>query len=190
MSPVYMPAEDSYLLSDILKKKIPALLKSNPMLKVLEIGAGSGIQLQTLKQLKVKNIFSCDINPDTVRHCKRRGFDCVESDLFENIKGKFDLIIFNPPYLPCDKNEPRDSQLATTGGKSGSEIINRFLKQAKNYLTPDGRIFLVTSSLTKGINWTGWKKELIKEEGLFFEELFVYELIMREKNFLLGGLEN
>lgn len=168
---IYLPLEDSYLLSETLKKQI-----KNLDIKFLEIGIGSGIQLQTAKHLGIKNIFGADINPGAVKHCKSLGFDCIQSDLFENIKGKFDIIAFNPPYLPLDKREPKSSQLVTTGGKKGSEIINKFLKQAKKHLAKDGRIFLLTSSLTKAINWLDYKKKILAKKKLFFEELFVWEL--------------
>jgi len=179
MRSIYSPEEDSYLLSRILKKKIPKLVKKNPDLKFLEIGSGSGIQLQTAfdSGIKKENIFSCDVNPQAVKECKKLGFNCIKSDLFEKINGKFDLIVFNPPYLPTDESEPLDSRLATTGGKNGSEIINRFLKQAKNYLKKDGKIFLVSSSLTKGLDFSGYKKKKIGEEKLFFEKLSVFEII-------------
>jgi release factor glutamine methyltransferase len=173
---IYEPAEDSYLLSKVLKKQLPKLLKKNPDLKFLEVGGGSGINLQTAKDLGVKNIFSCDLNPTAVSHCKKLGFNSVKSDLFKNIKGKFDIIIFNPPYLPEDKREPKDSRLATTGGKKGSEVINKFLKQAKSHLNKDGKIFLLTSNLTKDINFLDYKKKLLDKEKIFFEELFVCEL--------------
>jgi release factor glutamine methyltransferase len=78
--------------------------------------------------------------------------------------------------LPEDKQEDKESKLATTGGKQGGELINRFLNQAKNYLTKDGRIFLLTSSLTKGIKWLNWKKNLIAKKKLFFEELYVWKI--------------
>lgn len=178
MPQIYQPSEDSFLLSEILKEKIPELLKQNPTLKFLEIGAGSGIHLETASNsgIKKENIFSVDINPDAVSHCNLLGFNCIHSDLFQNIKGKYNLIIFNPPYLPEDKNEPKDSRIATTGGKKGSEIINRFLAEAKNYLEKNGIIFLITSSLTKGINFLDYKKKQIGCERLFFEELCVWEL--------------
>jgi release factor glutamine methyltransferase len=174
----YEPAEDSFLMSEVLKKEIPNLLEKNPDLKVLEIGAGSGIHLETLFKLGVKkqNIFSCDIDKRAVEHCNVLGFNCIHSDLFENIKGKYDLIVFNPPYLPEDAREPCNSRTATTGGKKGCEIINRFLKEAKKYLESDGKIFLITSSLTKGINWQNWKRKQIGCEKLFFETLCVWEL--------------
>ena len=75
-----------------------------------------------------------------------------------------------------DEREPEDSRIATTGGKNGSETINKFLKEAKKFLKKDGKIFLVSSSLTKGLNFLGYKKKKIGEEKLFFEKLFVWEL--------------
>lgn len=175
---IYQTAEDSYLMSRILKEKVPKLLKQNPKLKFLEIGVASGIHLEIAKKLRVKpeRIFSTDINLKAVEHCKDLGFNCIYSNLFENVEGEFDLIIFNPPYLPQNSKEPLDSQLATTGGKTGSEIINEFLKQTKNYLTENGKIFLLTSSLTKNINWNNFNKKLLGEEKLFMEKLFVWEL--------------
>lgn len=176
---IYQPAEDSYLLANMLKQEIPKLLKQNPDLKFLEIGSGSGILLETAKELNIKqsNIFASDINQDAVKHCKELGFNCIYSDLFENIEGKFDIIIFNPPYLPKDSREPADSQLATTGGESGSEIINKFLEQSKDYLKDNGKIFLLTSSLTKDIDFKDFSKKLLGKEKIFMEELFVWEIV-------------
>jgi len=175
---VYQPAEDSFLLCRVLEEKIPNLLKINPNLKLLEIGSGSGIILETAKKLGVKifNIYAVDINNNAVKHCNNLGFNCIYSDLFENVKGRYDLIIFNPPYLPEDKREPKNSRLATTGGKKGSEIINKFLEKTKKYLTYNGIIILLTSSLTKEIIWRGYKRKLLDKEKLFMEEIYVWEL--------------
>ena len=178
MPSLYLPAEDSYLLLEILTKEIPKILEKNQHLQFLEIGSGSGILLETAKKLGIKreHIFGADVNQKAVEHCKNLDFNCIYSNLFENVSGKYNLIVFNPPYLPTDAMEPTDSQLSTTGGFQGSEIINEFLKQAKNYLEKNGRIFLLTSSLTKGIKWQGFKKKCLGKEKLFFEELFVWEL--------------
>jgi release factor glutamine methyltransferase len=182
MPDIYQPAEDSYLLDKILRQKLPGLLKNKPDLKFLEIGAGSGILLETAKELgvKEKNIFAGDINQDAVSHCKKLGFNCILSDLFENIEGQFDIIIFNPPYLPEDEEglEPEASKLATTGGASGSEIVNKFLEQAKDYLEDDGKIFLLTSSLTEDIDWKEYHHRELGKEKMFMEELFVWELAL------------
>jgi len=178
--PIYIPAEDSFLMSGILKERIPDLIKENPDLKFLEIGAGSGIHLQTALSFGVKkeNIFSSDIDKRAVSHCNVLGFNCIYSDLFENIKGKFDLIIFNPPYLPEDDREPKNSRTATTGGKKGNEIIMGFLNQAKNYLNKDGKIFLITSSLSNEVDFKvlNYTAKEIGCEKLFFEILCVWEI--------------
>lgn len=173
MPGIYQPSEDSYFLSRILKKKIPKLLNKNKNLSILEIGCGSGVQLSTIKELRVKFLLGVDINPNAVKHCKRLGFKCILSNLFSKVSERFDLIIFNPPYLPKDKF---DKEKDTTGGKKGSEIINRFLEQAKNHLNKNGRIILLTSSLTKGIKWGDYNKKLLGKNKLFFEQLYVWEL--------------
>ena len=169
---IYQPAEDSYLMEDAIKKVV------SKNMKVLEMGIGSGILLGKLRALgiKKKNIYGIDVNPYAVNYCKKRGFKCITSYLFSKVpEKKFDLIIFNPPYLPRDSREPKDSQIATTGGRKGGELINNFLKQAAKYLNKDGKILLLTSSLTKGIEWKNWRKKKVAETKIFMEELYVWE---------------
>jgi len=176
---IYEPAEDSYLFQKILKEKIPLLLKKNSDLKILDMGTGSGILAETCFNLGVKrkNILCSDVNNKAIKLIKKKVFNCIQSNLFEKIKKeKFNIIIFNPPYLPKNKKEPKESQIATTGGKQGSEIINKFLGQAENFLEKNGKIFLLTSSLTKNIKWINWNKKLIAKKKLFFEELRIWEI--------------
>jgi len=175
----YQPEQDSYFLSKILIKQIKKLKKIQNKTKFLEIGAGSGIQLETaLKSgIKKQNIFSCDINPEVVKLVKGKGFNCIKSDLFSKFKekDKFVLIIFNPPYLPEHKF---DKGKDTTGGKKGSEIIIKFLKQAKKHLNKEGKILLLTSSLTPVIDFKrfGYEYNRLANKKLFFEELYIWEL--------------
>ena len=51
---VYQPAEDSYLLNTILRKEVPILLNKNSGLSFFEIGSGSGIHLETAKEIGIK----------------------------------------------------------------------------------------------------------------------------------------
>ena len=165
-SEVYEPAEDSYLIGEIVGRYCRGK-------KVLDIGTGSGYLSEIALKNNAKEVTATDINPNAVKLAKSKNISAAQSDLFENIHGKFDLIIFNPPYLPEDKyDKGRD----TSAGKYGSEIINEFLKQAKNHLTENGKILLLTSSFTKEIKWGNYQKKLIERKKLFFEELYVWEL--------------
>ena len=143
------------------------------------MGTGSGIQAETLlnQGIKKENILCSDIDKEAVRRVKSRGFKTIGSDVFSKIKGKFDLISFNPPYLPEDT---QDKEKDTTGGKLGDETILAFLQQAKNHLKKEGKIFLLFSSLTpqkriiKEIKKQKFKILAFKEKNLFFERLFVF----------------
>ena len=75
----------------------------------------------------------------------------MHSDLFSNIKGKFNTIIFNPPYLPED--EFKDKSL--DGGKKGYEIIEKFLNKVS-------KIRLIVSTQPK-LSGIGKKKPEVFE---------------------------
>lgn len=173
MADIYQPAEDSILLGKSLRKEIQ---KTKPQ-KLLDMGSGSGIQTEVAiaEGVNPENITLVDINSDAIRELKNRfpKSKVLKSDLFDNINEKFDLIVFNPPYLP--ENE-FDRKLDTSGGEKGSETINFFLKLAKNFLTEKGKILLLTSSFTQGIDWRGYSRKLVSKSRVFFEELYVWEL--------------
>ena len=177
---IYQPAEDSYLLEDVVKN---FLKNKDKNIEILDMGSGSGIQAQACVDLGFDNVLAVDVNPDAVKNLDKKGLNVVESDLFSNIdeNEKYDLIIFNAPYLPEDKREPEDIRLATTAGKEGYEIIVKFLEESKDYLNEKGKILLLFSSLSQPeiiLNKSqefGYEYKLIKKMKLDFEELLVYE---------------
>lgn len=170
---IYEPEEDSWLLEKYVKK----LAKG----KVLDMGTGSGIQAEAAS-LNTSDILAVDINPEAVKHVKEKGIQALQSDLFKNVNGKFDCIIFNPPYLPEDELEDNESKTITTGGKEGHEIIEKFLNEAKKHLNKKGIILLVCSSLTGDVEAhfkkQGYKFNKLEEKKLFFEKLKVYKLAL------------
>jgi HemK-related putative methylase len=102
---------------------------------VLEVGCGSGlVSLELARQ--VESLVALDINPHAVRATRERGVEVIRSDLFGGIRGKFDLIIFNPPYLPTERAERSDQWInyALDGGESGRETIGRFLLDLAEHL--------------------------------------------------------
>jgi HemK-related putative methylase len=175
MPEIYQPAEDSFLLAKFVEKEID----KNKIIEVLDMGSGSGIQAETAIKAGINSegIILADINPDAIKILKKKFPESkvILSDLFSKIPDsfKFNLIIFNPPYLPDNKF---DKESDTSGGKKGSEVINRFLKQAKKYLSEKGKILLITSSLTKNINWQDFNKKLLGKKRAFFEEIYAWKL--------------
>lgn len=169
---IYQPSDDSYLFADFLKK----YLKSNKVNSYLDIGTGSGILPKTAsKFISPENILATDINPEAIKSLQKQLFKTIQSNLFKNIKTKFDLITFNAPYLPRDPQEPKESQAATTGGKNGDEISLKFLKQAKSHLNPNGKIFLLISSLTPLDKIKKFKYNIVERKKIFMEELLILE---------------
>ena len=172
---IYERSEDSELLAKYVEEYAKG--------KVLDIGTGSGIQAEAALRF-TKNVLAVDVDEESVNYVKKKGIKAKISDLFSNVAGKFDLIIFNPPYLPDEKIEDEKSKRITTGGKHGYEILEKFFSQANEHLNKNGKILIVFSSLTnknkvnKLIKKNDFKFQLLESKKLFFEELYCY-LIFR-----------
>lgn len=183
---IYEPKEDSELLRKHVKK--------HAFGRVLDVGTGSGIQIKSLlNKRKVKKIMGVDITKEAINYCKKNikskkaGF--LVSDLFSEVKGKFNVIIFNPPYLPKDKGIDDNSLY---GGRKGYEVLEKFLNSVNNYLAGEGIILVVFSSLTNKekvdqiIGRNLLEFEELERKHFFFEDLFVYKIV---KSRILRELE-
>ncbi|MCK4327561.1 MAG: methyltransferase [Candidatus Diapherotrites archaeon] len=164
---VYEPREDSLLLKQAVKRHAHG--------RVLDVGTGSGIQAKAALSKGLPTL-ACDIDPEAVAAAKAQGVNAIQSDLFEDITGRFDTIVFNPPYLP--DAEPRDPAL--DGGPTGIELLTRFLAEAKHYLTPGGQILFVQSSITsiektkQLLSQLGYRHEIVSSTSIMTEELVVF----------------
>lgn len=167
---IYEPAEDSYMLIESINAR-----KGE---KALDMGCGTGIV--ALHLAKYCDTLAVDLNEEAVKNAEYNALlnkikiRLARSNLFSNIKEKFDLIAFNPPYLPT-----YNENVAWDGGRNGIEIITKFFMKAKNYLDKNGRIYFVISSvanidtiLKKFSRIYKFKK--LMERSFFFEKLYVY----------------
>jgi release factor glutamine methyltransferase len=174
---VYQPAEDTYLLLEAAQSE------AKPADGVLEVGCGSGFISQELGP-KVAHLLATDINPHAVRAARARGIEVIRADLFRGIKGKFDLILFNAPYLPTEPEERTGQWIdyALDGGKNGRQTVDRFIEDLAVHLRPGGRALLLISSLTgltevrRTAKAAGLTAEVVADEGCFFERLYVLRL--------------
>ncbi len=184
---IYLPREDSFLIQIAVKDFAKG--------KVLDMGTGSGIQAVTAASNKnVKSVLGIDVNKKAIEYCRRevknKKIKFAVSDLFSKVKGEFDTIIFNPPYLPADEYAP---DIALIGGKKGYETVERFLDGAGKHLNETGVIILLFSSLTgrekidELIGNNAFVFEQVQQKGVgLMETLHVYLI---RKNDLLKKLE-
>ncbi|MBR3112904.1 MAG: methyltransferase [Methanobrevibacter sp.] len=175
---VYIPAEDSYLLADNLE------IKSGQ--SVLEIGTGSGIVAMYASKL-TDDITVTDINFDACllaeKNFKDNGIENIEilfGNLFEPVKNrKFDVILFNTPYLPTEDDEVLDDTInyAFDGGLNGRKVIDLFLNEVGDHLNDGGIVQMIQSSLSgneetlEKLDHLGFIAEIAASEHFFFEDI-------------------
>lgn len=177
---VYEAAEDTRLLLRAAVEEV------RPDDFVLEIGCGRGAISKTITPL-VRRVIATDINPIAVDLLRREGIETVRADLFSGIGSRFDLVLFNPPYLPTGEEEVLEGWLnsAFDGGATGRMTINRFLEALGDHLeVGGGRALLLISSLCgasevmeKALR-EGLTAEVVARERYFFEELLVLRLAL------------
>lgn len=174
---VYAPAEDTFLLL--------SATEVGEGERALEMGCGSGIISLHMAKAGAM-VTAADLDERAVRATRdsagMNGLDVltVRSDLFQEVPGRFDLMVFNPPYLRGDVQGQED--LCWAGGEDGVKLTARFLSEARERLEPGGRVLLLVSddmdpsALEQAL--TGWKREMVARRTLFFEELRVLRLTL------------
>ena len=175
---VYIPSDDTFLLAENLEIKEGQ--------SVLEIGTGSGL-VSMYASLLTDDVTATDINYNALelaeKNFKLNNIGTIKlefGDLFEPVKDKkFDVILFNTPYLPTDSDDIINDDLnyAFDGGLDGRKVIDRFINQVSNHLNEKGIVQIIQSSLSDNdrtldmFDRNGFVAEIAESEKFFFEEI-------------------
>ncbi len=158
-------------IAELINNRFEPWLNPNSINRVLEIGTGSGcIALSIAEAFSDIEVVATDISPDAIdvarlntkAHDLEQQVEIIESDLFENVSGVFDLIITNPPYVPdkimldLPKEYLHEPHMALAAGEKGLDFISRILHDAPPFLTDNGIVIIEA-----GVASETWKKDLI-----------------------------
>jgi release factor glutamine methyltransferase len=177
-SDIYQPSEDSFLMLEAISN-FPLEEK-----ETLDVGTGSGILgLYAATQGAVVTVSDIDDaaihRVEKVAQSLRATIRTVVSDLFSKISGQFDVIMFNPPYLPSMTID----DATIDGGRKGRVLAEEFLRLLPCHLKKDGTAFLLLSSLNDPASLIRDHPEfslvVARRRTLFFEELQVLQLAFR-----------
>ncbi len=167
----YTYAEDSKFMGDVLSTLEPGL-------SFLEIGVGNGGN-----QRVVRNKFGLVVGTDVVypheAKLENPFAEMIAADRASCFRSSvFDVVAFNPPYIPTDAIQDR----AVDGGQGGVEVPIAFLESALTVVKGTGKILLLLSSeddmktFEKFCSRNHVYVRKIAERRLFFETLTIFEL--------------
>ena len=161
---------------------IKSINKNN--IKILDLCTGSGIIGITLgKELEFKSleVVASDISEEALKVAKENAImneaevKFIQSDIFEDINEKFDIIVSNPPYIAYnDKITMEDNvlnydpHLALFAEEDGMYFYREIVENAKEYLEEDGLVFFEIGydqreKILKLANDNGFKAEVYKD---------------------------
>lgn len=156
--PLIPRVETEFWVEKVIKEILE--LSKNNKLKVLDIFSGSGcIGISILKNCPNTKVDFAEVNPKFIKQIEKNlsinnveyknsgRASIIQSNIFDNIKDEYDIILANPPYVSIDRRgnvqksvleyEPSE---AVFGGKDGLFFIRDFLAKAKDYLLPKSNI--------------------------------------------------
>ncbi len=178
--------------TEILVETANNFIKKNNCKKVLDLCTGSGcIAVSVAKYNKDIFVTASDISEHALNIAKENAelnevnsrTNFIQSDIFNNIEKKFDIILSNPPYVTEEEYKKLEKELyfepklALTADDNGLYFYKFIAAQAKNYLNNDGIILLeLNANLSKEIESLFkdfGKTEIIKDYSGLDRILFI-----------------
>jgi release factor glutamine methyltransferase len=166
----YLSSEDSTLLRKALVGRTGEM--------ALELGAGNGGNLLAMAS-GFRVVVGTDVTRPGMDDWKGAGVDYVLCDLAACLRdGAFDLVAFNPPYLPSDVIV--DAAVDAGGGMGAPK---RFLEEALRVVKKSGAVLWLLNDEAEVEEFeeicsrSGFKMKRVAEERMFYESLYVFEAI-------------
>lgn len=175
---VYEPSEDTLLLLDAMEVPEGA--------RVLEVGSGCGV-VSLAAARRAELVVATDIRAEAAAATHRNATAnalhskvmVVRCDLASALKpgAAFDIVLFNPPYLPV-----RDGEETWSGGEKGVDVVLRLVRELPSLLRRGGSAFIVVSSLgrfeeaIRAAEEAGLTAETVAEKKQFFETLLAIKI--------------
>lgn len=154
---VLIPRSDTEILVETVIKYVKNLENKNENLKILDMCTGSGIIAIILaKYCENVDITAVDKSEDALKvaiknaktHNVYNKINFIKSDMFENLKGKYNIIVSNPPYIEKDviktlsKDVQHEPEMALDGGIDGLDFYRIINNNVDNFLEKNGAVFL------------------------------------------------
>ncbi len=143
--------------AELIQERFEPWVEPERVRRILEIGTGSGcIAVACALAFPEARVLATDISADALevaalnvrRHALATRISLVQADLFAGLRGPFDLIVSNPPYVP-EPDLPQfpreylyEPRIALASGLDGMETPSRILQHARRYLDPAGWLAL------------------------------------------------
>ena len=152
---VLIPQPDTETLVLQTIKRIKQYENNN--IKILDLCTGSGaIAISLAKAFENQNVqvYASDISSKALDVAKKNAkqnnvqINYINSDMFENIKEKFDIIVSNPPYIETkvinklSKDVQSEPYIALDGGEDGLKYYKIIANEYEKYLKEDGTLLL------------------------------------------------
>jgi len=169
--PLIPRQETEFWVGEVIKEvnqleNLTSLRSSGQNLRILDMFSGSGcIGIVALKHIKNAKVVFADKDKKCLEqikiNCKTnkinpKRYKIIYSDIFSKIVGEYDYIFANPPYIASNmQNRIQKSvlefepKIALFGGRDGLFYIRKFLKEAKNHLAKNGKIYMEFDSIKK-----------------------------------------
>lgn len=170
---VLIPQPDT----EILVEKAIEEAKKIENVEILDMCTGSGcIGISIAKNIKNAKVTLVDISKYSIEIAKKNALrnkvesqlTFIQSNMFEKVEKKFDIIVSNPPYIKTDvipkldKQVQNEPHIALDGGKDGLKFYKIIIEKAKKYLKENGKLILEI-----GYDQKEEVENLIKQSGQY-----------------------